>query len=287
MGSTTPDGVTSTDPDPGPAEEATRLGELAAGSLLSAPTEAEGYLRAALAAGTGVLSEEQIARLHAQLVTALSGAPDREAELAEVALDAARHWEELSGDTATHLVFVAARALHRAGRHARAAELFARALAKAAPYPVPEMAVLRGQYGRSLRLLSDHRGAARQYLAAAHAIRGHADQRELRAELTWSAASALDACGADGPAALAYLRAAELWGELGRTGPRARCLRSAAWLRFWAAPTGELRGPSIEALRSLLAELQERAERQPSREIANELDHTRRQLTDMLDSRSQ
>ncbi|WP_051026747.1 hypothetical protein [Nocardia higoensis] len=283
MGSTTPDGVTSTGPDPDPIGEATRLGELAASSLLTAPEEAERYLRAALAAGTGVLAEEQLARLHAQLVTVLSGAHDREPELAEAALDAARHWEALSGDTATHLILVAARALHRAGRHARAAELFAAALAGPAPYPAPEMAVLRGQYGRSLRLLSDHRGAARQYLAAAHSIRGHRDHRELRAELTWSAASALDACGADGPAALAYLRAADLWGELGRIGPRARCLRSAAWLRFWAAPTSELRGPSIEALRSLLAELQERAERQPSREIANELDHTRRQLTDMLD----
>jgi len=283
MGSATPDGVTSTDPEPGPTDRATRLGELAAGSLLNAPQEAERYLRAALAVGSGVLPDEQIARLHAQLVTVLSGAPDRETELAEAALDAAQHWGELSRDTATHLVFVAARALHRAGRHPRAAELFARALAAPAPYPAPEMAVLRGQYGRSLRLLGDHRAAARQYLAAAHSIRGNADQRELRAELTWSAASALDACGTDGPAALAYLRAAELWGELGRIGPRARCLRSAAWLRFWAAPTSELRVPSIEVLRALLAELQERAERRPSQEVANELDHTRRQLTDMLD----
>lgn len=283
MGSTTPDGVTSNDPDPDLSDEAARLGELAAGSVLTAPREAERYLRAALAAGTGVLPDEQIARLHAQLVTVLSGAPEREAELADAALDAARHWGRLSRDTATHLVLVAARALHRCGRHPRAAELFARALAMPAPYPAPEMAVLRGQYGRSLRLLGDHRAAGRQYLAAAHSIRGRADQRQLRAELTWSAASALDACGDDGPAALAYLRAAELWGELGRIGPRARCLRSAAWLRFWAASTSEGRRPSIEALRILLAELQERAARQPSREVDNELDHTRRQLTDMLD----
>src|SRR5690606_645717 len=226
MGSTTPDGVTSTGREPDRADEATRLGEQAAGRLLTAPREAERYLRAALAAGKGTLAPEQLAHLHAQLVTVLSATTDRETEPAEAALDAARHWEALSGETAAHLILVAARALHRAGRHARAVELFARGLTAPAPYPAPEVAVLRGQYGRSLRLLGDHRAAAGQYLAAAHVVRAMPDHRELRAQLTWSAASALDACGADGPAALAYLRAADLWGELGRIGPRARCLRS-------------------------------------------------------------
>lgn len=307
MGSATPDGVTSTGGDDwsrpgtegvapvvswrmdpgaqrvepsGRGAEAIRLGELAAARLLGEPEEAERYLRAALESGAGALPAEHLARLHAQLVTVLSGLPGREADLAAAALAAAGHWADLSGDTVTHLVFVAARAWHRAGRHRRAAELFARAIAAPAPYPAAEMAVLRGQYGRSLRLLGEHARAARHYLAAAHLVRDAADHACLRAELTWSAASALDACGADGPAALAYLRAADLWGELGRIGPRARCLRSAAWLRFWSAGTRAQRQPSIDALRALLADLEGLA---PSPEVANELDHTRRQLADMQD----
>ncbi|TQM25628.1 hypothetical protein [Nocardia bhagyanarayanae] len=263
-------------------EEAERLAELAAARLLDAPAEAEEYLRKALALGAGALPAETLARWHAQLVMVLSGRPGRELELAETALHAAARWGGVSDAGAVHLTFVAARALHRAGRHAEAVELFEPPLATGSePYPAAEMAVLRGQFGKSLRVTGRYRDAGEQFLEAARLIRGDRARAELQAELVWSAASALDAGGAEDQARLAYLRAAQLWGELDRIGPRSRCLRSAAWLRYWSADSETEREDGIAALGEVLAELEALAQHEPSAQVSLELEYTRNQLADM------
>ncbi|MCP2318784.1 hypothetical protein APR12_004143 [Nocardia amikacinitolerans] len=263
-------------------EEAERLAELAAARLLDAPAEAEEYLRNALALGAGALPVETLARWHSQLVMVLSGRPGRELELAETALHAAARWGGVSDADAVHLTLVAARALHRAGRHAEAVGLFEPPLAAGvAPYPAAEMAVLRGQFGKSLRVVGRYREAGEQFLEGARLIRADRARVELQAELVWSAASALDAGGAEDRARLVYLRAAELWGDLDRIGPRSRCLRSAAWLRYWTADSETERADGIAALGAVLAELEALAAREPSAQVSLELEYTRNQLADM------
>ncbi|WP_435590863.1 hypothetical protein [Nocardia sp. bgisy118] len=263
-------------------EDAERLAELAAARLLDTPGEAEEYLRKALALGAGALPAETLARWHSQLVMVLAGRPGRELELAETALHAAARWGGVSEADAVHLTLVAARALHRAGRHAEAVELFEPPLAAgASPYPAAEMAVLRGQFGKSLRLTGKYREAGEQFLEGARLVRADRGRVELQAELVWSAASALDAGGAEDQARLAYLRAAQLWGELGRIGPRSRCLRSAAWLRYWSADSESERADGIAALGEVLADLEALAQREPSAQVTLELEYTRNQLEDM------
>ncbi|MEV0294071.1 hypothetical protein [Nocardia sp. NPDC050710] len=276
-----PSARTETQPDPEAvddrASEALRLADLAAAHLLDDPGQAEEHLRRALAIGARVLPAEHLARLSSQLVMVISGQPGRELALAEVALDAAARWDPISEADAVHLTFVAARAYHRAGRHGEAAALFEQPIeAGVLPYPDNEMAVLRGQYGKSLKLLGRHREAAVQFVEGARLADGAPGSTELQADLAWSAASALDACGADDQARVSYLRAAQLWGDLGRIGPRARCLRSAAWLQYWGESPNADAG--IAALGELIAELEQLDE---SPEAANELAHTRRQLADM------
>ncbi|WP_067840804.1 hypothetical protein [Nocardia lijiangensis] len=263
-------------------EDAERLAGLAAARLLDAPDEAEEYLRKALALGAGALPAETLARWHSQLVMVLAGRPGRELELAESALHAAARWGGVSDADAVHLTLVAARALHRAGRHAEAVELFEPPLAaQDAPYPAPEMAVLRGQFGKSLRRIGRYREAGAQFLEGARLIGNDPARVEAEAELIWSAASALDAGGAEDQARQAYLRAAQLWGELGRIGPRSRCLRSAAWLRYWSADSEADREAGIAALGEVLAELEALARREPSAQVTLELEYTRNQLADM------
>ncbi|MGN2640849.1 hypothetical protein ACTD5D_32695 [Nocardia takedensis] len=261
------------------AAEAMALAEEAATHLLDDPALAEKQLRRALALGVRALPPEHLARLGSQLVMVMSGQSGREEELADAALHAAARWDGISDADATHLTFVAARAFHRAGRHGEAAALFEQPLAAGnTPYPDTEMAVLRSQYGRSLGLLGRHRDAARQFVEAAALVQHRPDRLPLRAELAASAATALDACGADDQARAAYLRAAELWGELDQIAARARCLRSAAWLQFWRdSATSDEQG-ALTTLRDLLAELEARDQ---TPEVAGELAQTRRQLANM------
>ncbi|WP_330253264.1 hypothetical protein OG874_01205 [Nocardia sp. NBC_00565] len=263
------------------AEDAQQLAELAAQRLVDDPEDAEQYLRQALSIGATVLPAEHIARLSSQLVMALSGQPGREFELADAALTAAARWEPISTADAEHLTFVAARALHRAGRYGEAAALFEQPLAAGAmPYPPAEMAILRRQYGESLRKLNRYRDAARQFVEGARLVDNDPDRVELAAELAWSAASVLDFCGEDEQAVAAFLRAARLWGELGRIGSRARCLRSAAWLQLYGNGMAPDR-PWLATMRGLLAELEELAQTSPSAEVNTELLNTRSQLADM------
>ncbi|MEV0706241.1 hypothetical protein [Nocardia aurea] len=286
--------------------DALALADLAATHLLDDPGPAERHLRRALLIGDGTLPAEHLARLGSQLVMVVAGQSGRERELADVALRAAARWEGISAADASHLSFVAARAYHRAGRHAAAAAQFERSLAAgSAPYPDIEMALLRGQYGKSLKLLGRYRAAAGQFIEAARLVRDVPGRSELRAELAWSAASALDTCGEDDRAYTAYLHAAELWGELDRVGPRIRCLRAAAWLQHCAATAGtagasatgasatgasatgasatdaSAAGSSEAGLRAMYGILAELEELDPTPEVAVELTNTRRQLADM------
>jgi tetratricopeptide (TPR) repeat protein len=265
------------------AEAARQLAELAAVRLVDCPEDAEQYLRQALSIGANALPAEHLARLSSQLVMTLSGQRGREFELADAALTAAARWEPISAADAVHLTFVAARAFHRAGRHGEAAALFEQPLAAGEmPYPPAEMAVVRRQYGESLRKLNRFRDAAQQFVEGARLVHNDPDRVELEAELAWSAASVLDFCGEDAQAVAAFQRAARLWGELGRIGPRAKCLRSAAWLQLYGSGMATDR-PWLATMRALLEELEELAETAPSAEVSTELLNTRSQLADMQD----
>ncbi|MFX0579610.1 hypothetical protein [Nocardia nepalensis] len=265
------------------AEDARQLAELAAVRLVDYPEDAEQYLRQALSIGANALPAEHLARLSSQLVMALSGQRGREFELADAALTAAARWEPISAADAVHLTFVAARAFHRAGRHGEAAALFEQPLAAGEmPYPPAEMAVVRRQYGESLRKLNRFRDAAQQFVEGARLVHNDPDRVELEAELAWSAASMLDFCGEDAQAVAAFQRAARLWGDLGRIGPRAKCLRSAAWLQLYGSGM-EADRPWLATMRALLEELEELAETAPSAEVNTELLNTRSQLADMQD----
>lgn len=263
------------------AEDARQLAELAAVRLVDSPADAEQYLRQALSIGATALPAEHLARLSSQLVMVLSGQPGREDELADAALTAAARWEPISVADAIHLTFVAARACHRAGRHGEAAALFEQSLAAGEqPYPPAEMAIVRRQYGESLRKLNRFRDAAQQFVEAARLVNNDPDRVELEAELAWSAASVLDYCGEDEQAVVAFRRAAHLWGTLDRIGPRAKCLRSAAWLQRYGVGMASGR-PWLTTMRELLAELENLAETSPSPEVTTELRNTRTQLADM------
>ncbi|MFI9505084.1 hypothetical protein [Nocardia sp. NPDC052566] len=259
------------------AAEARRLAELATARLSDDPGVAEAQLREALQFGAGVLPAEHVARLSSQLVTAVAGQPGRDLELADAALNAAARWEGISEPDVVHHTVVAARALHRAGRHGEAAVLFEQALAdNVIPYPRAELALVRGQFGDSLQRLGRNQDAAKQFAEAARLVQHDADRRELHAELAWSAAGALEGCGQEEQALAAYLRAAELWDLLGMIRPRAKCLRSAAWLQLWNG------GPALDTMRELLAELRALALTAPSLDISNEIANTRDQMVQML-----
>ncbi|MGW4328195.1 hypothetical protein ACWEKR_20105 [Nocardia sp. NPDC004573] len=276
---TAPDNAPVTDDFSGDrGAEVRRLAELGAARLADAPEEAEARLREALALGTPVLDPEEAARLGAQLVIAIASQPDRALDLADAAVRAAARWEGLSESDVLHHTVVAARAFHRAERHGEAVALFEQALVGGTlPYPSGELAVVRAQFGRSLRALNRHREAARQFLEAARLVEHDPERTRLHAELACSAAGALEHCGQDDEAVAAYHRAAELWAGLGEVAARARCVRAAAWLQV--APGGDPE-PWLTSMRTLTADLA--ALTGQSAEATEELAHTREQLARML-----
>jgi hypothetical protein len=158
------------------------------------PKAAEDLVRDALSHGGDTLAPAQAAGLQALLADALGAQPGREPEAVDAALTAAAQWDALRGGRsprdAVHLVFQAARAYGRAGRHGEAVSLFAEVMPYVeVPYEVPEVAVTHDQYGQSLRAVGRAQDAAGQ-----------------------------------------FQRAAELYASLGEMVPRVRCLRAAAWL---------------------------------------------------------
>src|SRR5256885_14836475 len=106
------------------------------------------------------------------------------------------------------------------------------------PYAPPVGAVTREQCGRSLTGTGQHAAAAREFLEAAGLVQDDADQA-VHARLAGAAAEALQRAGRNAEALAAYQRAAQLFGDLGHVIARVRCLRSAAWLQFETAGTGE------------------------------------------------
>ncbi len=300
---------------------AEHLVQAAAVLMAADPVGAEATLRRALHAGDGVLHPEQLARLSSLLVSAISGQSGREVALADAALTAAWHWEPWSPVDALHQIVVAARAYHRADRHGEAVALLEQPLsldpspftgrsspresiedpasnirplsvirsaspgemltASALPYPVVEIALIRRQFGDSLNAVNRYADAAAQFTEGARLIHADPRHRELHAELVFASAAALSVCGRDAEALEAYLRAADLFGDLDRVGPRARCLRSAAWLKFWGDESGAVMGMGM--MWTLLADLERLAENAPSPEVRGELLNTRRQLETMRD----
>ena len=145
----------------------------------------------------------------------------------------------------------------------------------------------RDQYGRSLRAIERHREAAEQFLEAARLVQGDPDNAGPHAMLAALAAEELRASGQEDAALPAFMRAADLLGEAGDVVGRARCLRSAAWLQFdeEEEPPGTDRS-GVPLMRSVLADLEavigQHDGQHSDAGIAEEIDHTRRQLAAML-----
>ncbi|MFC4127543.1 hypothetical protein [Nocardia rhizosphaerae] len=263
------------------AKVARRLAEIAAARLLDAPAAAEEQLRRALVVGYGELEPRERAQLRSRLVTAIAAQPGRDRDLAGAAAAAAACWQPISAADSAHLWLVAGRAWHRAGRHARAAAAFDRILFGVdVAYPRGELALVRSEFAESLLRLGRYRQAAWQFTEAARLLDGSAADRHQHADLVWSAAVARECCGQESAAIGGYLRAAGLWGELGKIVPRARCLRAAAWLQL-RGPGGRIRGPWWLTIAVLLTELHQLIAVEPAAHLAEELDRTRGQFAQM------
>ncbi|WP_280273174.1 hypothetical protein [Nocardia wallacei] len=182
--------VSSDDSGYGPAELSALI-EFGTARLADTPAVAEGALRRAAGAGAGVLPAEQLARLHALIVTAICGQPGRDADLAAAALVAAERWQGLSAADAAHHTLLAARIHYRSGHHRAAAQLYERALAcPDIPYPPPEIAILHEQFGACLVALHRYRRAAKVFESGARFAAHDSDCRDLHADLLSAAAAA-------------------------------------------------------------------------------------------------
>ncbi|WP_280499106.1 hypothetical protein [Nocardia cyriacigeorgica] len=268
------------------AAETARLIEAATARLHTDPAAAETQLRRALALASGVLPREDLARLNSLLVSALAGQPGREADLADAALYASARWSGLSEADAAHHSCVAARAFHRAGQHGPAAALFEQVVGDPdLGYPASELAVIGAQYGASLSALGKPAEAARQFASAARLIEQLPGHDRLRAELAEAAAEALSRAGRSAEALAAFLRAAQLWGDLGRIGARGECLRRVAWMQTWDADADSASPAWLATIDGLIAELSAALARDPAPEpaaaLAAELAITREQRARM------
>lgn len=263
------------------ARVARRLAEIAATRLADAPEAAEEQLRRALVAGYGELDAREEAQLRTRLTTAVAAQPGRDADLARAAAAAAACWQPISAADAAYLRLVEGRAWHRAGKHAEAVAAFERTLLGAeVAYPPGELARVRTEFAESLIRLRRYRQAAWQFSEAARVLAGSPADRRRHADLVWSAAVARECCGQESAALGGYLRAAGLWGELGKIVPRARCLRAAAWLQL-RGPGGRIRGPWWVTMGVLRTELEQLYAADPAAHIAEELDRTRAQFAQM------
>jgi len=213
---------------------------------------------------------------------ALSQLPDRAAEFADASLTAAARWDGISEPDTLHNTFNAARAYARRSRHAEAAALFAEAMPKVdVPYDPAGIAQTREVYARSLRALGRHRDAAEQFLEAARLIAGDPANASAHALVAAGAARELQQSGQHDAALAAFQRAAELFGELGNTVARVRCLRSAAWVQFRLDGDGKRTG--VTTMRSVLASLESVSQEDPAAaELTGERDNTVEQLDQML-----
>lgn len=246
---------------------------------------AEGHARAALEHGAGPVDPPAAANTASLLVAAISGQPDRELDLVDAALRAAQRWEGISEPDTLHNRFTAARAYYSLGRYGEAAALFEDSMPRVeVPYDRTGIAMTREQYGDCLSRLGEHRKAAEQFLTAAALLQDDPANPRAHARLAWAAAEALQEAQLPQDALAAFRRTAELWGALGEPAARARCLRSAAWLLTWQDADHEPQWPqAVAAMRAVLAELRAVPAGEGADAIGEELDHTARQLEQMLD----
>jgi tetratricopeptide (TPR) repeat protein len=249
------------------------------------PQAAEQLALEAIRDGAAVLDRREQAQLSSLLTETIARQPGREIDFADAALTAAARWDGISAPDTLHNTFNAARAYQRLGRHGDAAALFAQVIPEVeVPYDTRTVAMTREQYGRSLTAIGRHREAAEQFLEAARLIADDQDNRAAHANVAWLAAEALQKSGQLAEARAAFLRTAELLAALGDTAPRARCLRSAAWLDFGPAPDqppGAAR-PRVAAMRSVLAELEAATAAGDPADLTAELEATTKQLDAML-----
>jgi tetratricopeptide (TPR) repeat protein len=243
------------------------------------PAIAERLTRDALAHGADVISAQDRARFSSLLVEALSRQRERQLDLVDAALRAAELWEGLSEPDTLHNRFTAASAYASLDRYGEAAALFDELMPRVhVPYDDAGIAMRREQYGDCLTQLGEHRKAAEQYVAAAALVQDDPHNQVAHARVAWSAAQALQSAGLFSEALPAYRRVAELWGELGNTPARVRCLRSAAWLVGWESGWTEALGQ----MRAVLAELRSVPENQRSDAIEAEVRYTADQIDQML-----
>ena len=264
------------------AETESMLAQLALGH--DDALAAESFAREALLHGTD-LAPEQGALISSLLVEALTRQADKALDVADAALSAAARWAGISETDSVRSVCRAARAYASLNRHGEAAALFAAAMPRIAEADDPVAVAMTGQqYGRSLSALGRHDEAAAQFLHAAQAVAGDEEHRPAQASLAAAAAESLQRAGQAAAALPAFRRAAELFGSLGDVVNRVRCLRSAAWVVFYAEPEPGSLGPpaGVAAMSAVFTELEPLAAADAAPEFAAELAHTRTQLTEML-----
>ncbi|MET7287564.1 tetratricopeptide repeat protein [Streptomyces sp. NPDC005573] len=258
---------------------------VAALSHLTDPAEAERALRAALEHGGPYVEAAGRAQLHLQLAE-VTGARGAAGEAAEHALQAA-HW----ADEADESVTLGAWARHqlggfllRQGRCAEAAEVLESVLPDLTAETHGEGAVVQAWWwlGDCLSELGEHRDAAERRLRAADIAR-HWPEQQDHATLAHLAAESLSDAGLVAEAERAYLRAGELWRELGNPLFLVRSVRARGWLA--------LRGDSgADGARELMAEavstceraLQDAADPVAREQLAAELGGTHRQFGELL-----
>ncbi|MFF3889932.1 tetratricopeptide repeat protein [Streptomyces sp. NPDC001914] len=201
---------------------ATHLGDLEA---------AEHATRAALEHGKSHLEPAGHAQLHLRLAETLA-ATGRFGPAAEHALEAA-HWADEAGEAATFGAWARHHLggfLLRLGRWAEAAEILESSLPDLTAEMHGEGAIVQTRWwlGDCLTELGEHRGAAEHWLRAADTARHWPEQRD-HAMLANLAAEALTHAGMAAQADQAYVRAGDLWRELGDVGGLVRSLRARAW----------------------------------------------------------
>lgn len=128
----------------------------------------------------------------------------------------------------------AAEAFAVVGRHQEAVDLFQPALAVldghwAEEQWKPVIVQAARAYGASLLAVGEPRRAAELLLATADRVKDWPNQAP-HAMIASDAATALERSGQSADAALAFERAAQIWGRIGEPIVRIKCLRSAAWL---------------------------------------------------------
>jgi tetratricopeptide (TPR) repeat protein len=194
--------------------------------------EAERAARAALEHGGPRLEPMGHAQLHLQLAEVL-GATGQFGPASEHALEAA-HWADEAGEGPT----LGAWARHqlggfllRQGRWAEGAEILESALPDLTTDMHGDGAIVQTRWwlGDCLTELGEHRAAAEHWLRAADVARHWPEQRD-HAMLAHLAAEALGHAELPAQAEQAYVRAGDLWRDLGNVHGRIRSLRARAWV---------------------------------------------------------